>query len=72
MIGFKDGNSSNILTALELIGILMAIRKDSGENCQIWLSSDEEGNNFSPMHKDANISIGVDKENKRVIFFPQD
>lgn len=72
MIGFNDDELPNVMTAVELIKALLAIRSQINKNFQIWLSSDEEGNNFSPMHRDIKISIGIDGENKRLVFFPQD
>ncbi len=38
------------------------------ENSEVWLSSDEEGNSFSPLLDDPEISIGV--EGSKVVFYP--
>jgi hypothetical protein len=35
---------------------------------EIWLSSDEEGNSYSPMFAKSKVSIGV--KGTKVIFFP--
>ena len=38
------------------------------ENSEVWLSSDEEGNSFSPLLDDSEISMGV--EGNKMIFYP--
>ncbi len=38
------------------------------EKSEVWLSSDEEGNSFSPLLDDSEISIGV--EANKVVFYP--
>ncbi|MFC1780800.1 hypothetical protein ACFLZ8_00870 [Planctomycetota bacterium] len=50
--------------------ILTEISKEIGYNFEIWLSCDEEGNEFLPMSSNEELCIGVDTENMRVIFFP--
>ena len=37
-------------------------------NSEVWLSSDEEGNSFSPLLDNSEISIGV--EGNKVVFYP--
>ena len=41
-----------------------------GEDSEVWLSSDEEGNEFLPMSSNPNLSVAYDKCAKKVIFFP--
>ena len=53
-----------------LIKILKEITKEVGHDTEVWLSSDEEGNEFLPMSSKEEFSIGVDTNNKRVILFP--
>ncbi len=43
-------------------------QKTIHENSEVWLSSDEEGNSFSPLLDDPEISIGV--EGSKVVFYP--
>ena len=38
------------------------------ENSEVWLSSDEEGNSFSPLLDDSEISMGV--EGNKIVFYP--
>ena len=41
-----------------------------GYNVEVWLSSDEEGNEFLPMSSKEELCIGIDTNNMRIIFFP--
>ncbi len=50
--------------------ILTSIAKENGYHTEIWISSDEEGNEILPMPFEADLSIGFDEENNRIIFFP--
>ena len=40
------------------------------DDCEIWLSSDEEGNEFLPMLAEPECSLAVDSDGKKVILFP--
>ena len=64
-------NSDETMKVSNLHGILAAILHKTKEDYQIWLSNDEEGNEITPMHRSMQISICIDDEGKRVIFFPQ-
>ena len=50
--------------------ILREITKEVGYDAEVWLSSDEEGNEFLPMSSKEEFSIGIDMNNKRIILFP--
>ena len=50
--------------------ILTEIAKEIGYNAEVWLSSDEEGNEFLPMSSKEELCIGIDTDNMRIIFFP--
>ena len=41
-----------------------------GDDYQVWMSSDEEGNEFLPMLEKAEFCLAIDKDEKRIIFFP--
>ncbi len=43
-------------------------QKTIHENSEVWLSSDEEGNSFSPLLDDSEISMGV--EGNKIVFYP--
>lgn len=40
------------------------------DDCEIWLSSDEEGNEFLPMLADPKCSLAIEEDGKKVILFP--
>ena len=46
------------------------IAKEIGYNAEIWLSSDEEGNEILPMPSNEELCIYIDEDNMRIIFFP--
>jgi len=60
--------NTNIMTAVSLVDALA----ESGvqDDFEIWLSSDEEGNEFLPMPADPESSLAFDASNKRVVLFP--
>jgi len=60
--------NTNIMTAVSLVDALA----ESGvqDDFEIWLSSDEEGNEFLPMPADPESSLAIDASNKRVVLFP--
>jgi len=63
------GKSSNMkLGALRLL--LVELISEFGENSEVWLSSDEEGNGFLPMSSNPDLSVAYDNSVKRVVFFP--
>lgn len=53
-----------------LRGILSEIADEIGDNLEVWLSCDEEGNEFLPMPVNEELSIGIDRDTMRIIFFP--
>ena len=59
---------TNIMTAVSLLDALA----ESGvqDDFEIWLSSDEEGNEFLPMPANPELSLAIDASNKRVMLFP--
>jgi hypothetical protein len=52
-----------------LIRILTEITKEISSNAEVWLSIDEEGNEFLPMSSKEDMCISIDTDNMR-IFFP--
>ena len=50
--------------------LLNELGNEVGDNCQVWLSSDEEGNEFLPMLENSEFCLAIDKDEKRIIFFP--
>jgi hypothetical protein len=52
--------------------IISELGGKSLDNYQIWLSKDEEGNEFLPMLNRIDLSIGLDKDHQRIVLFPSD
>ena len=50
--------------------LLNEIGNEVGDDYQVWLSSDEEGNEFLPMSQNPKLCLAIDKETKRIILFP--
>ena len=59
---------NNVMTAVNLLDALA----ESGvqDDFEIWLSSDEEGNELLPMLANPELSLSIDASTKRVVFFP--
>lgn len=60
----------NVMTVASLKKLLEEIENEVGDNYPIWLSSDEEGNEYLPMFEDTELCLAIDKEAKRIIFYP--
>ena len=58
------------LTVLSFVKLLHDLKKQGiiQDNFEIWISQDEEGNSFSPLVDESEISVGV--EGKRIILYP--
>ncbi|MFH0984869.1 MAG: hypothetical protein V1882_04970 [Candidatus Omnitrophota bacterium] len=58
------------LSVVGLVQVLGALCKQGTikKEFEVWLSSDEEGNSFSPLLDDSRISIGVEKN--KIVFYP--
>jgi len=50
--------------------ILSDLVKELGCDSEVWLSCDEEGNEILPMPANQELSIGIDKDSMRIVFFP--
>lgn len=53
-----------------LKSLLSELTSEMGEDTEIWLSCDEEGNEFLPMSANTDLSVAFDPDSKRIIFFP--
>ena len=60
----------NVMTIASLKKLLEQLGNELGDDYQIWLSSDEEGNQFLPMFESPQLCLGIEKEEKRIILFP--
>ena len=50
--------------------LLSKLASEIGEDSEVWLSCDEEGNEFLPMSANTDLSVAFDNHAKRVILFP--
>jgi hypothetical protein len=50
--------------------LLSEIGNEVGDDYQVWLSSDEEGNEYLPMFENPELCLAIDKQAKKIIFFP--
>ncbi len=57
-------------TVTELMQFLYSLHKQGSiqGDSEVWLSSDEEGNSFSPLLNNPEISVGI--EGGKIIFYP--
>ncbi len=66
----KNNETNKAMTVVHLQQVLAGLAKEAGNDFEVWLSSDEEGNEFLPMLEKEQFSLGVDKEQKRIVFYP--
>jgi hypothetical protein len=66
----KSIEQNQIMTVAELQKILAELTKEVSDDSEIWLSCDEEGNEFLPMLKNIKFSLAFDKDAERIVFFP--
>jgi hypothetical protein len=64
------GNESCYMKLGTLRLLISKLVSEIGEDSEVWLSCDEEGNEFLPMSANTDLSVDFDKHTKRVIFFP--
>jgi hypothetical protein len=66
----KEKEINKAMTVVHLQQVLAILAKEVGNDFEVWLSSDEEGNEILPMLENQQFSLGVDKEQKRIVFYP--
>jgi len=59
-----------IMNVAGLKKLLSGIGNEVGDDYQIWLSSDEEGNQILPMYENMRLCLAIESDEKRIIFFP--
>ena len=62
-------SKQNIMTVASFKKLLEKIGNEIEDDFQVWLSSDEEGNEFLPVYENPQLCLGIDKDEKKVIFF---
>jgi hypothetical protein len=70
MIGGTTMATQKIMNITEFKKLLSKIGNEVDDNYQVWLSSDEEGNEYLPMFENPELCLAIDKEAKRIILFP--
>ena len=60
----------NIMTVASLKKLLNEFENEISDDFQVWLSSDEEGNQFLPVYDNPKLCLAIEPEEKRIIFFP--
>jgi hypothetical protein len=59
-----------IMNIAELKKLLNEIGNEVSNDYEIWLSSDEEGNEFLPMSQNPELCLAIEPDTKRIILFP--
>ncbi|MFH1614656.1 MAG: hypothetical protein ABIG61_06200 [Planctomycetota bacterium] len=62
--------NQTIMNVAALKRLLNEIGSQVSDDWQVWLSSDEEGNEYLPMFENPRLSLAIDKEAKRIVFYP--
>ena len=58
----------NIMTVASLKKLLEQLENELSDDYHVWLSSDEEGNQYLPMYESTELCLEIDKEEKKIIF----
>jgi hypothetical protein len=59
-----------IMTVASLKKLLTEFKGEIADDFQVWLSSDEEGNEFLPVFDDSRLCLAIEPEQRRIILFP--
>ena len=60
----------NVMTVVSLKKLLGEFSNEIYDDFQVWLSSDEEGNQFLPVYDNPRLCLAIEPEEKRIILFP--
>ena len=66
----KNKEPNKMMTVAVLKQLLITLGREVEDDFDVWLSSDEEGNEFLPMSQNPKLCLAIDKETKRIILFP--
>jgi len=70
MIGGVTMAKQTVMNVAGLKKLLSGIGNGVGDDFQVWLSSDEEGNQILPMYENTRLCLEIESDEKRIIFFP--
>ena len=59
-----------IMTVAGFNQLLAQFENEITEDFEVWLSSDEEGNEFLPMLSDPQFCLAIDPAQRRIVLFP--
>lgn len=59
-----------IMTVASLKKLLTEFKGEIADDFQVWLSSDEEGNEFLPVFDNPRLCLAIEPEQRRIILFP--
>ena len=59
-----------IMTVASLKKLLDEFGNEIADDFQVWLSSDEEGNQFLPVFDNPQLCLAIEPGEKRIILFP--
>ena len=62
--------NQTVMNIAGLKKLLSEIGNEVSDDYQVWLSSDEEGNEYLPIFKKQELCLAIDKQAKRIIFYP--
>jgi len=60
-------SEQNVMTIASLKKLLGQLGNELGDDYQILLSLDEEGNQFLPMYNNPQLCLGIEKEEKKMV-----
>ena len=63
-------SEQNVMNVTELRNLLSELKNEVADDYQVWMSSDEEGNEFLPMSQNPELCLAIDRDAKRIILFP--
>ena len=63
-------SNQTIMNIAALKKLLNEIGNEVSDDWQVWLASDEEGNEYLPMFENPELCLAINKQAKRIIFFP--
>lgn len=66
----KKPEQTKTMTIAGLKQLLTAVGKEVKADFEVWLSSDEEGNEFLPMPQDPKLCLLLDSDERRIVLFP--